>query len=211
MTVAEAAFLGNLAYDAQQAGEEIGWWPSVVLAQWADETDWGQSPAFVNGHNLAGVSPGGVIASYPSIAAGLAAYIGTARSDLYDPVRAAKPLGPSAQALALGRSDWATGKYIAEGSSTPGSALVALIADNDLTRFDPEEELLDMTPGMWVRALYELCLGREPDPGAYATDTAALSAGTQTVEGLYVALLESPEGVAYRAARPTFAGRQPLV
>lgn len=62
---------------------------------------------------------------------------------------------------------------------------------------DPKE--IDMTPGMWVRLLYELCLGRTVDGPSYVTDVQMLTNGSMTPEQLMVALQESVEGQAYRA------------
>ena len=128
----EAEFIASILPEAQKAAATIGWWPSVVLAQWADETGWGTSSAWLDGHNPAGISPNGEIAAYPSIAAGVVAYEDTALSSYYTSVYAAQSLGPEAQATALGESPWAGGHY----GSPPGSNLVAIIAAYDLNQYN---------------------------------------------------------------------------
>ena len=142
----EQLFITNNVAAAARCAADTGLWTSVVLAQWADETAWGTSHAWVYGHNPAGISPGGKIASYPSPGAGFAAYVLTMNLDYYVKVRDSRIDGPVAQALELGNSEWAGGHYIAEGSSTPGSALVAIIDSMDLTAYDGAEESLNPPP-----------------------------------------------------------------
>jgi hypothetical protein len=64
----------------------------------------------------------------------------------YDRVRTARPMGARDQALALGASPWAAGKYIATGSTEPGSALVDIIDANELTAYDGAEKTLNPQP-----------------------------------------------------------------
>lgn len=141
----ESLFVTNYAGAAARAAADTGLWTSVVLAQWCDETAYGTSRAFLYGNNFAGVSPGGVVASYPSQAAGLAAYVETMNLAYYDPVRAAKDAGAREQALALGASPWAAGHYEAIGGG-PGSALVAIIDALDLMKYDGAEGSLNPQP-----------------------------------------------------------------
>ena len=138
MTTLEQAFVDGMLGNAKTASAATGFLPSVILAQWANETNWGRSPAWVYGHNFAGVSPGGALAGYPTIATGLAAYIATANSPLYNPVRAAKPAGSIAQARALGASPWA-GSHYEDLAGVVGQALVDLIVANNLTQYDPTQ------------------------------------------------------------------------
>ncbi len=141
----EQLFITNHVAQAARAAAETGLWTSVVLAQWADETAWGTSPAFVFGCNFAGVSPGGKIATYPSESAGLAAYVETMNLPFYDAVRIAKSEGARVQALALGYSPWAAGHYEAVGGGA-GSALVAIIDSLNLTAYDGAESSLNPQP-----------------------------------------------------------------
>jgi hypothetical protein len=141
----ESLFVTNYAAAAARAAADTGLWTSVVLAQWADETAFGTSRAFLLGNNFAGVSPGGKIASYPSQAAGLSAYIETMDLATYDSVRAAKAAGARDQAVALGKSPWAGGHYTAPGGE-PGSSLVGIIDSLNLTAYDGAEGSLNPQP-----------------------------------------------------------------
>lgn len=119
-----------LAY--AQRGAQTGLMVSVILAQWANETGWGSSPYFTDGHNPAGISPGGVVAAYPSLDAGVAAWIQTMDLPYYDAVRSAQ--GRNAQAVALGESPWAGSHY--DNGSGPGSMLIEIINENNLWTYD---------------------------------------------------------------------------
>ena len=141
----ENLFVGRYAAAAARAAADTGLYTSVVLAQWLDETAAGTSRAFLLGNNFAGVSPGGKVASYPSQAAGLTAYIDTMNDRDYDPVRAAKKAGAREQAIALGESPWAGGQYRAIGGG-PGSALVGWMDALDLTTYDGAEQSLNPQP-----------------------------------------------------------------
>jgi hypothetical protein len=132
-TDAEQAWVNEVLPYAQVGKQDTGVLVSVILAQWADETAWGTSVAYLEGNNLAGVSPGGVIARYPDLNAGLTAWVQTMTLGYYAAVRAAQ--GWNAQALALGASPWAAGHYQLPGQAE-GSALVAIIADNSLWLYD---------------------------------------------------------------------------
>jgi hypothetical protein len=129
------SFLEQMTPYAVEASGPTGFRPSVILAQWADETGFGTSKQWVDGHNPAGISPGGRLASYPSIAVGVGAYIATAEASYYDTVRNAGD--GLAQAYALGASVWAAGHYVAAGSVVAGSALVAIIKQYGLQALDP--------------------------------------------------------------------------
>lgn len=127
-----ASFVSDVLPDAQIASSATGVPVSVIIAQWANETGWGTSQAWQQGNNYAGVSPGGSVASYPTRAAGLAAYISTLLNPFYNAVRSA---GTSAGAAdALGRSPWAASHY--DSGTGPGSMLLGEITANDLTQYD---------------------------------------------------------------------------
>lgn len=119
-----AAFATQWGSYAATAAAQTGVPAEAILAQWADETGFGTSSAFVSGHNFAGVSPGGSVASYPSYTSGLAAYIQTLNSPLYNGARVADP---AAAAVALGQSPWAASHYSAGGGG-PGSDLLNIMA-----------------------------------------------------------------------------------
>lgn len=131
-------FVNDVLPDAQIASSRTGVPVSVILAQWANETGWGSSPAFTQGNNYAGVSPGGSVGSYPSRSAGLAAYIQTLLSPLYAAVRSAG--SAAGAAVALGQSPWAGSRYdnayYGQGPGGPGSILLGEISANNLTRYD---------------------------------------------------------------------------
>lgn len=126
---APAAFFADVAPDAKIASARTGVPVSVILAQWAIETGYGTSSAWLTGHNYAGVSPGGHVASYTDRPSGLAAYISTLSSQFYAAVRGAG--SPSAAAVALGDSPWAASHYGGHGAD-----LQTVITTNNLARFD---------------------------------------------------------------------------
>ncbi len=108
----------------------------MVLAQWADETAWGSSVAWIELHNPAGIGWNGrTYWGFPSVAAGVAAWERVMLGGAYAGVRQAARSGPTAEAVALGRSPWAGSHY--NNGAGPGSILLELIAANDLTRYDP--------------------------------------------------------------------------
>jgi Mannosyl-glycoprotein endo-beta-N-acetylglucosaminidase len=131
LTAAQQQFVAQYSSYAQAAASQTGVPWQTILAQWADETAYGTSAAFTQGYNFAGVSPGGSVASYPSLAAGLAAYVQTLSSPLYASVRNAASGGPVAAAQALGASPWAASHYDASGGG-PGSDLVAILDETGL-------------------------------------------------------------------------------
>lgn len=93
-------FFSDYLSDALHASAQTKVLVSVILAQWADETGYGGSSAFVSGNNYAGVSYSGV-SKFPTKAAGLAAYIEVLNQSNFDNVRAA--VGAQAQCVALGQ------------------------------------------------------------------------------------------------------------
>ena len=98
------AFIAEALPFAERASSSTRVRVSVILAQWIDEV-WDpatQSPGpdWTVKHNPGNVSPGGVVATYPNLTAGVDAWEGTMLGPLYAPVRVA----PTAvgQAVALG-------------------------------------------------------------------------------------------------------------
>lgn len=116
---------------AQQAHSQTGVLTSVILAQWANETAYGGPDwsVFHNPGNVGDPVAGGQMV-YPTLQAGVDAYISTMLLSYYDAVRAATTW--QAQASALGRSPWAASHY----GSPPGEDLVQIIIANDLTQYD---------------------------------------------------------------------------
>ncbi len=138
------SFFTDYLKDAQTASTACGVNVSVILAQWADETAYGSSKAFVSGHNFAGVSAGGGVNTFPTFAKGLDAYIACLNQSIYDSVRQSP--GWQNQCKALGASAWAGSHYNANaydaGASLPvilanaGIDLINIVNANNLTQYD---------------------------------------------------------------------------
>lgn len=124
------SFITDVLPDAQYASAQTGVPVPVILAQWIDETGNGTSQAWLQGHNYAGVSPGGHVAYYPDRASGLAAYVRTMNAAPYAAVRAAGSI-PGAIA-ALGASPWAGSHY----GNPPGADLSRIVAQDNLAQYD---------------------------------------------------------------------------
>lgn len=146
MNEAEQAFVNEVLADAYAAASHLGVPVSPILAQWCNETGFGTSDAWRNGHNYAGVSflekfqeelgahlgDEGEILFYPSREAGLAGYIGRWGDEVYaDTRRAWEAHSHDAYQVAqdIERSPWAEGHY-------GGDGLKALIIQNDFTKYD---------------------------------------------------------------------------
>ncbi len=100
----QQAFLQQYGAAASSAASNLGLSQSEVLGQWALETGWGTS--FAGANNLGNVSPGGQVANYPSVNAGVSAYENT----LYN-LGVAGPTyanSPASFAAALQRVGYAT-------------------------------------------------------------------------------------------------------
>lgn len=143
-----AQFFATALPYARWAHAQTGVDVSVILAQWADETDYG-GPDWSPNNNPGNVGSfdGRPVAVFPTLEAGLLAYVATMNSPDYAPVRAAS--GWLLQADALGRSPWASGHY----GSPPGATLVGIIHDNELWQYDPapaapegEVNMIEATP-----------------------------------------------------------------
>lgn len=143
MTQPSASFFANFVGDAKTAALQTGILTSVILAQWADETGYGATLSDSGSRwNFAGISESsGTLKIYATEAVGVAAYVTTINSHLYDKVRAA--VGPQAQCIALGQSPWAGGHYDANDFNAgrpitqPGIDLVNIINSFNLTKYDP--------------------------------------------------------------------------
>lgn len=134
------SFFTDYLKDAQNASAACDVLTSVILAQWADETRYGGSYAFVTENNYAGVSAGGSVNGFPTKEAGLSAYISCLNQGIYDGVRQAN--GWHDQCVALGESPWAGAKYDANDYnagrplSNPGVDLIGIVTANNLTQYD---------------------------------------------------------------------------
>jgi hypothetical protein len=119
----QQAFLTEMLPEAHAVSVRTGVDVEVLLAQSAVETGWGTSPAFVEGKNPAGISPGGELARYPSLAAGCQAWGDVLLEPAYADVRQAA--SADAQAVALGQSPWAASHYAAGDQA--GGLLLAVV------------------------------------------------------------------------------------
>jgi hypothetical protein len=111
---------------AQDVAQKVGGiLPETILIQWADETGYGTSRAFLEGHNPAGISFNGHLITFQTLAQGIARYQQILQIDAgwYRPVCEAQ--GVVAQLKALGASPWAASHYTAAGGE-PGSTLVSM-------------------------------------------------------------------------------------
>src|ERR1700681_2688599 len=195
-----------MAPEARRAWAATGLLPSVILAQWGNETGFGTSAAWRDLHNPAGIGWNGrTYFRYASTGAGVDGWIATMRLPAYAAVREAH--GFHAQCFELGRSPWAGGHYLATPSGEPGAALVNLVLGHNLTRFDPPtpaKGLLAMLLAdaqLFVRYLYLELLLREPDAWGFAFWTQWLVNGTKDAEGVLTGIADSDEGAAVRTAK----------
>lgn len=199
---------------ALQASRRCGVFPSVILAQWGNETAWGTSEAWTKGKNFAGVSSNGVVLSYTTYAQGLAAYEWVLLRPLYNPIRLAKKGGAIDQAKALGESPWAGGHYEGDGAyAYPGGALVEEITDYGLERFDdldtsnqappvvsppdqtgPTFAKLDASTAARITLdAFRLVLNRAPTAAEDATWVDAFEGGTHEPADLVIELSAEPQ------------------
>jgi hypothetical protein len=116
---------------AQQAHSQTGVLTSVILAQWANETGYGgvDWSVYHNPGNVGDPAAGGQT-TYPTLQAGVDAYISTMLLPYYAAVRSASTW--QTQCAALGASPWAASHY----GNPPGEDLVQIINANDLTQYD---------------------------------------------------------------------------
>lgn len=123
---------------ALQAHQATGLFLSLILAQFADETEYGGSDWSVH-HNPGNVGSfdGRPVASFRTLEAGTQAYIQLMNEAHQFGPTIRRGTTPFAQAFLLGDAHpvWASGGYRARGGP-PGSALVSIINEFDLTRFD---------------------------------------------------------------------------
>lgn len=137
MTPAE--FIAAALEWAEEAHAQTGVLTSVILAQWAEETGWG-GPDWSPNNN-----PGNVgsfdnqpVARFPTIAAGVAAYIdlmnAADRPEFAKTIRTGATPADQARLLGAANPVWASGRY--DNGGGPGSALIAIIQDNNLAAYD---------------------------------------------------------------------------
>ena len=120
------AFYEAMAPYAKGVAQKVGGiLPQTILVQWADETGYGTSRAFLEGHNPAGISFNGHLITFQSLEQGVSRYQQILQIDAgwYRPVCQAE--GVTAQLKALGASPWAASHYTTAGGE-PGSVLVSI-------------------------------------------------------------------------------------
>lgn len=188
----ETAFFQEALPWARTAHAQTGVLTSVILAQWAAETGYG-GPDWSVDHNPGNVGSftGQPVNSFPTLAAGVQAYIQTMKLGYYAGVRSA--VGYVAQCVALGNSPWAAAHY--NDGNGPGSLLVAIVNQYNLTQYDstPIPEVPTMTNGEFVRWVYYLILTRAVDPSGYSANMAWLNGGGSR-EQVMENLTDSAEG-----------------
>lgn len=127
---------------ALQAHQALKWQTSVLLAQWGFEHGWSVPDS--QGYNWGNTTyapgcqyqQGSRFCYAPTPAEGLREYVYTAQLGYYDGVRAAAAHGADATALALGQSPWDGGHYGGDSGGQPGSALLGIMHNFNLYRFD---------------------------------------------------------------------------
>lgn len=119
----QTAFIDEYSSYADQASQATGINNLLILAQWANETNYGTQFSEKNNIGNIGVYGGGPNPSYATPEAGVQAYINFMMQPRYAPVRDAKTA--DAQAVALGESGYASGQYNDGGG--PGSSLIAAL------------------------------------------------------------------------------------
>lgn len=130
LSAEDLAFVNLMAPYAKLASSQVGWDSNLILAQWACETGWGSSYQWKTNFNPAGLnitSDASMGSGYGSVAGGVKAWVDFILGDkagYYNGVKAA--VGPAAQAVALGNSPWAAGKY--DAGTGPGSTLLSILS-----------------------------------------------------------------------------------
>ena len=127
MATNPSLFAAWMTQYAQQASAATGLDVGVIIAQWGNETAWGTQFAEQNNIGNVGVYGGGPNPSYPTLEAGVQAYINEMNSPAMAKAKAQwQGQSPQQQAVILGNSGYAGGGY--NNGSGPGSDLVADMA-----------------------------------------------------------------------------------
>lgn len=124
MATNPALFAAWMTPYAEQASAATGLDVGLIIAQWGNETAWGTQFAESNNIGNIGVYSGGPNPSYPTLAAGVQAYINEMNSPALAKAKA-QWQGQTAQeqAVIIGNSGYAGGGY--NNGSGPGSSLIA--------------------------------------------------------------------------------------
>lgn len=143
-----AAFIAEALAYARQAHAETGVLTSVILAQWAAETAWGGEDWSPNNNpGNVGSFDGQPVATFPTLAEGVAAYIQLMNEAPQFGPTIRKQTTYEGQCFALGNAHpvWALAGYRLDGGA-PGSMLVSIIQSNDLTQYDAPTPAPTPTP-----------------------------------------------------------------
>lgn len=133
-------FVSQYGPYAAQAGAALNVNPVIILGQWANESGWGTSSAAGN-NNLAGLSPGGSLASYESPQAFTSAYVSTIQSNFPNAVGA----GSDPSAFVSGLENGTYGKYF---TSDPNQYLSNVAsAGQTIVGINPNLASADMAQG----------------------------------------------------------------
>jgi len=122
---------------ASDASEKLGIPKSVILAQWANESNYGRSNVSLNANNYGGIKDTGryqkygAYAKYPTLSDFVDDYVRVLNLSYYDDVREIKTNNPVEETLAdLSKSPYAESGY------GGGSWLASIIKQFDLTKYD---------------------------------------------------------------------------
>jgi len=135
--VTPAQFHAAYRPTANQVSAGTGIDPIALLAQWANETDWGISWAGAP-FNLGNIENNGVVIAYPSLAAFVTACIDTFHNGFYGAVLAAT--NAVDQLAAIVASPWSAGHY--------GGSLLGFYGPLEVFEMTPQEHT-------WLAAVFD--------------------------------------------------------
>ena len=139
----------------------------MILSQWAIETGYG-GPDWSPNNNPGNVGSydGQPVNKFPTLTAGVNAYIQTIHLSYYNAVRSA--VGYVNQSVALGYSPWASAQYRLPGGA-PGSELIYVVEHYNLTRYDgaaPQPTPVPVPPSPTYSTEHNM-LTKDPKSGGY--------------------------------------------
>lgn len=135
-----AAFYAEALPWARSASAQTGVLVSVILAQWAIETEYG-GPDWSPNNNPGNVGSfdGQPVAKLPTLAEGVAAYVqlmnAPDRPNFAAKMRISTQYAVQAYLLGAANPVWASGRYALPGGA-PGSEIVSIIQRDNLAQYD---------------------------------------------------------------------------
>jgi len=128
-TAQQQRFVHQLSPLAAKAAKTLGVSATDVLSQWAYETKWGTSPAYLENHNLGGIGQNGIYgpgadksyAGYPSFSAAASDYAQVLRHSRYHNIHN-KPLSPFGYGYVLTKDGYDTSSPFSYGSGLSADA-----------------------------------------------------------------------------------------